>query len=74
MKQSQEQCTIEQQVHAIQSKVMEVTQQLQPVQDAACVLFEEIEGRGAEIEKVVTSLEKHLEGPMTEKTIQEFTE
>jgi hypothetical protein len=31
MKRSQEQCMVHKQVHAIQSKVMEVTQRLQPV-------------------------------------------
>jgi chromosome segregation ATPase len=36
MKWSHEQCTTQQQIHTIQSKVMEVTQQLQPVQDKAC--------------------------------------
>jgi hypothetical protein len=54
MKMSQEQCMVKQQVHAIQSKVMEVTQRLQPVQDEACILFEEIEGQGAQLEQVVT--------------------
>jgi hypothetical protein len=44
------------------------------VKDATCILFEEIEGRGAELEQVVTTVEQHLEGPVTEKTIQEFTE
>jgi hypothetical protein len=56
------------------SKVMEVTQGLQPVQDVACILFEEIEGRGAKLEQVVTTMEQRLEGPMTEKVIQEFIE
>jgi hypothetical protein len=74
MKISQEQCTDQQQVHAIQRKVMEVTQKLQPVQDAACLLFEEIEGRGAELEKVVTLVEQCLEGPVNEAVIQDFTE
>jgi hypothetical protein len=73
MKRSQEQCTVQQQVHAIQSKVMEVTQRLQPVQDEACTLFEEIEGQGAQLEQVVTMVEQRLEGPVTEKVIQEFT-
>jgi hypothetical protein len=50
MKISQEQRMAQQQVHAIQRKVMEVTQKLRLVQDAACLLFEEIEGRGAEME------------------------
>jgi hypothetical protein len=74
MKISQEQCTTQQEVHAIQSKVMEVTQKLQPFQDATCLLFEEIESRGAELERVVTSVEQHLEGPMNEAVIQEFVE
>jgi hypothetical protein len=74
MKISQEQCMAQQQVHAIQRKVMEVTQKLQPVQDAACLLFEEIEGRGAELEQVVTSVEQCLEGPVNEAVIQEFVE
>jgi hypothetical protein len=42
------------------------------VQDATCILFEEIEGRGAELEQVVTIVEQHLEGPVMEKVIQEF--
>jgi hypothetical protein len=53
---------------------MEMTQKLQPVQDVTCILFEEIEGRGAEMEQVVTIVEQRLEGPMTEKVIQEFVE
>jgi hypothetical protein len=73
MKRSQEQRMVQQQVHAIQSKVMEVTQRLHLVQDAACILFEEIEGRGAELEQVVTIVEQRLEEPVTEKVIQEFS-
>jgi hypothetical protein len=53
---------------------MEVTQRLQPTQDEACQLFSEIEGRGAELEHVVTTTEQHLEGPINEYFIQEFTE
>ena len=53
---------------------MEVTQRLQPVQDEACQLFEEIEGRGTELEQVVTAVEQHLEGPVNEVVIQEFIE
>jgi hypothetical protein len=30
---------------------MEVTQRLQPVQDEACTLFEEIEGQGSQLEQ-----------------------
>jgi hypothetical protein len=49
---------------------MEVTQKLQPVQDTTCLLFEEIEGRGVELEQVVTSVEQRLEGPVNEEVIQ----
>lgn len=48
---------------------MEVTQRLQPVQDATCTLFEEIEGWGAELEKVVTTVEHLLEEHVAEKVI-----
>jgi hypothetical protein len=44
------------------------------VQDEACTLFEEIEGQGAQLEHVVTIVEQHLEGPVTEQVLQEFTE
>jgi hypothetical protein len=64
----------QQQVHAIQSKVMEVTQKLQPVQDESFQLFEEIEGRGVELEQLVTAVEQRLEGLVTEAVIQEFIE
>jgi hypothetical protein len=74
MKQSQEQCTTQQQVHIIQIKVMEVTQRLQPIQDEACQLFAEIEGQGLELEQVVTVVEQFLEGPINEEVIQEFIE
>jgi predicted nucleic acid-binding Zn-ribbon protein len=55
MKQSQEQRTAQQQFHTIQSRVMEVTQWLQPVQDEAFQLFAKIEDRGEELEQVVTA-------------------
>jgi hypothetical protein len=74
MKRSQEQRTTQQQVHTIQSKVMEVTQRLQLVQDEAYQLFTEIKGRGAELEQVVTAVEQRLEGPVNEAVIQEFAE
>jgi uncharacterized protein with PIN domain len=45
MKRSQEQRTVQQQITALQGKVMEVTQKLQPVQDEACKVFEEIDGQ-----------------------------
>jgi hypothetical protein len=51
---------------------MEVTQRLQPVQDEASQLFEEIEGQGEELEKIVTTVEQRLEGPVNEVVIQEF--
>jgi hypothetical protein len=50
MKRSQEQRTTQQHIHTIQSRVMEVTQWLQPVQDKAYHLFTEVEGQGAELE------------------------
>jgi hypothetical protein len=53
---------------------MEVTQRLQPIQDEACQLFVEIEGRGEELEQVITATEQCLEGPINEVVIQEFTE
>jgi hypothetical protein len=53
---------------------MEVTQRLQPVQDKAYQLFTEIEGRGEELEQVVTAAEQRLEGPVNEAVIQEFIE
>jgi DNA anti-recombination protein RmuC len=74
IKMSQKQHAIQQQVHAIQSKVMEVTQRLQPVQDESCTIFEKFEGQGAQLEQVVTAVEQHLEGPVTDKVIQEFPE
>jgi hypothetical protein len=45
---------------------MEVTQRLQRVQDKAYQMFTEIEGRGAELEQVITAAEQHLEGPINE--------
>jgi hypothetical protein len=74
MKRSQEKCTAQQQIHAIQSRVMEVTQRLQPVQDKAYQLFTEVEGRGAELEQVVNAAEQCLEGPVNDAVIQEFVE
>jgi hypothetical protein len=74
MKRSQEQCIAQHQVHTIQRRVMEVTQRLQPIQDEACQLFTEIEGRGVELEQVVTAVEQCLEGTVNEVVIQEFVE
>jgi hypothetical protein len=73
MKQSQEQCTSQQQVHTIHRKFMEVTQRLQPIQEKSCQLFKEIEGQGAKWEQVVTTVEQRLEGPINEAVIQEFS-
>jgi hypothetical protein len=74
MKRSQEQCTVQQQITSLQGKVMEVTQKLQPVQDEACKVFEEIDGQGSQLDQVVASVEQCLEGPVTEQTIQELAE
>jgi hypothetical protein len=56
MKRSQQKCTVQKQVTSIQSRVIEVTQRLQSVQDEACTLFEEIKGQGAQLEHVVTTV------------------
>jgi hypothetical protein len=64
----------QQQTTAIQGKVMEVTQRLQPVQEEACAVFEEIEGQGSQLDQVVATVEQCLEGPVTKKMIQEFAE
>ena len=58
----------------IQSKVMEVTQQIKPLQDKACQLFLEIENQGIELQQVVITAEQCLEGPVNNALIQEFTE
>jgi hypothetical protein len=52
---------------------MEVTQRVQTVQYKAYQLFTEVEGRGEELEQVVTTVEQCLEGPVNEGFIQEFT-
>jgi hypothetical protein len=72
MNRSQEQCTVEQQVISIQIKFMEVTQRLQSVQDEACMIFEEVEGQGSQLDQLVAIVEQRLEGPVTEQVIQEF--
>jgi hypothetical protein len=74
MKRSQEQCVAQQQITAIQGRVMEVTQRLQPVQEEYHAVFEEIEGQGSQLYQVVAMVEHHLKGPVTEKMIQEFPE
>jgi hypothetical protein len=51
---------------------MEFSQKLQPVQDESCKVFEEIEGQGLQLDQVVAAVEQCLEGPITEKMIQEL--
>jgi hypothetical protein len=53
---------------------MEVTQQLQPMQDKACMLFREIETQGTELEQVVILAEQSLDGLVNGTLIQEFAE
>jgi hypothetical protein len=53
---------------------MEVNQRLQPIHDEAYQLFTEIEGRGVELEQVVTTAEQRLEGPVNKEIIQDFIE
>jgi hypothetical protein len=53
---------------------MEVNQRLQPVQYKAYQFFTEVEGRGAELEQVVTAAEQRLEGTVNDAVIQEFNE
>jgi hypothetical protein len=48
---------------------MEATQRLEPVQEESCVMFEDIEGQGLQLDQVVATMEQHLEGPVTEKMI-----
>ena len=43
MKRFTEQHTTQQEVHTLQSKVMEVSQQLHPIQEKACQLFTKVE-------------------------------
>jgi hypothetical protein len=65
---------VQQQITSIQGRVMEVTQRLQPIQDEVCAVFEEIEGQGSQLDQVVVIMEQHLEGPVTQKLIQELAE
>jgi hypothetical protein len=53
MKRFTEQHTAQQQEHVLQSKVMEVSQWLQPIQEKACQLFTKLENQGDELEQVV---------------------
>ena len=52
---------------------MEVSQQLQPIQEKACQLFIELEIQGAELEQVFITAEQCLEGTLNYTVIQEFT-
>jgi chromosome segregation ATPase len=74
MKISQEQHVIQHQITALQGKVMEVAQKLQPVQDEVYKVFEEIEGQGSQLDQVVATVKQCLEGHVTEKMIQELIE
>jgi hypothetical protein len=74
MKRSHEQRTAQQNIHRLQRKVMEVTQQLQTMQDKACLLLIEVESQGAELEQVIFTTEQCLEGPVNDAVIQEFVE
>jgi hypothetical protein len=73
MKRSHEQRTMQQHIHMLQSKVMEVTQRLQPVPNKACLLFTKFESQGAELEHVILTIEQCLEGTVNDTVIQEFT-
>jgi hypothetical protein len=53
---------------------MEVTQKMQPMQDEACKVVEEIDGHGSQLDQVVASVEQRLEGPLTGQMIQELVE
>ena len=53
MKQFPEQRTTQKQVHMLQSNVMEVSQQIQPLQEKACQLFTEVDNQVVELEQVV---------------------
>jgi ABC-type Zn2+ transport system substrate-binding protein/surface adhesin len=74
MKRSQEQRAVQQQITTLQGKVMEVTHKLQPVQDEACKVFEDIYGYDSQLYRVVATIEQCMEGPVTEKMIQELAE
>jgi hypothetical protein len=48
---------------------MEVTHKIQPVQDEACKVFEDIDGQSSQLDQVVATTEQCLEGPVTEQMI-----
>jgi hypothetical protein len=37
-------------------------------------MFEQIDGQGSQLDQVVAIVERHLEGPVTKKMIQELVE
>ena len=73
MKRFTEQRMTQKQVHTLQSKVMEVSQWLQPLQEKACQLITELEGQGDELKQGVITTEQNLQGPLNDTVIQEFT-
>jgi len=44
------------------------------MQNESCNMFDEIDGQGSQLDQVVAAVEKHLEGPVTEKIVQELAE
>jgi hypothetical protein len=73
MKRFAEQRTAQQKVHTLQSKVMEVSQRLQPLQEKACQFFAALESQGVELEQGFITAEQHLKGPLNDTLIQKFT-
>ena len=53
----------------LQSKVMEVSQRIQPIQEKACQLFIKVEIQGVELEQVVNTTKQRLEGLVNEALI-----
>jgi hypothetical protein len=51
---------VQQHMTSLHGRVMEVVQKLQPVQDEACKVFEEIEGHGLQLDQVVAIVEQRL--------------
>ena len=58
----------------LQSKVMEVSQRIQPLQEKACQFFTEVESQTSELEQVVITIEQSMEGPVNDTVIHDFTE
>jgi hypothetical protein len=69
MKRSQEQRVVQQKIIVLHDRVMEFVQKLQPMQDEACKVFEEIKGQSSQLDQVVPSVEQCLEGPIIVQTI-----